>query len=191
MPVVVRVDVLNLAQATDFIHAIERRLDDPGVIGEGLGRAMVDLVDLYKDNFDSEGRVQGRRWAPLAEATLQERALKGYGSGPILQRDRALYRAATFQNQPLRRGNAANYHDTYSGEPVSNRISYSRDSVTIMLEGEKVANHFGSPQHNLPARPIWFLSSRTDRVIRDSVSKWIEDQIITEKSIQNYRYGRP
>lgn len=52
------------------------------------------LAETIEKNFASESAA-GDAWAPLTQSTIRDRARKGFGSGPILERTGSLKRAAT------------------------------------------------------------------------------------------------
>lgn len=52
------------------------------------------LVQQIEANFATESAA-GDGWQPLAEMTLEDRARKGFGPGPILERTGELRKAAT------------------------------------------------------------------------------------------------
>lgn len=58
-----------------------------GNLGPLWDRFAETMAEIEAERFDSEGYGD---WPPLAEATLRDRARKGFGSGPILQRTRTL-----------------------------------------------------------------------------------------------------
>jgi phage gpG-like protein len=60
--------------------AFRAALLDLGPLWERFSEEMTEIED---ERFASEGHG---RWAPLAESTLRDRARRGFGPGPILQR---------------------------------------------------------------------------------------------------------
>lgn len=190
MPISVTVEVKNDRQAIGMMEGIYRSVTDKSEQQKGISRAVVALVEQYRTNFQTEGRMSGRRWRGLADRTLEDRARQGYGPGPILDRSGALRRAATFESQDLSRPASATYHDPYGDTVIRNRLTFRRDEATIILDGEKVANHHGSGADNLPARPIWYVTSRTDAAVRDAIAEWVIDTVLDQHSISMQRYGR-
>lgn len=80
-------------------------VDGPLRLLEGLSRrisnatpAMERSRDIaakaIEENFDAESAA-GEAWEPLADATVEDRAAKGFEPGPILDRTGDLRRAAT------------------------------------------------------------------------------------------------
>ena len=59
-----------------------------------MAQAEHALVEQIEANFATESAA-GDGWQPLAQATLEDRARKGFGPGPILERTGELRKAAT------------------------------------------------------------------------------------------------
>lgn len=80
--------------ATDAIHQDAQLAEALVDMTEPMRRAADIAAKAIDANFDAEASG-GDAWEPLAEATLKDRARKGFPPGPILQREGAMRRDAS------------------------------------------------------------------------------------------------
>lgn len=137
-----------------------------------------------KQNFDTEGKTNGGKWAPLSKMRQRDRQLEGVNpKHPILNTHGDLKRVATsWMND--------------NGPRISMSVNGDASSKTWTLQGDKVVNHYGYRTRNkagrrirntnadsrrfgqfltgsqIPARPFW---PELDAATVDGMAKPVED----------------
>jgi phage gpG-like protein len=96
--VALRLDIRanGVKQTTRKLHDVATRLVDAA---PGLEAVAERFNEIAKGEFDSQGKNFGG-WDALAPSTLEDRARKGYASGPILVRSGELERGLTETMDP-------------------------------------------------------------------------------------------
>jgi len=107
--------------------------------------------DWMRRQYASEGGWGGRRWAPLAPATVAEKAAAGFGARGILVRTGEMRNAST----------------------APRRMIAAR-SLTLVIEDEKAPYHQGGTSR-MPARPI--IPEPLPASAEDDVERAAEDYI--------------
>ncbi|MCP4990886.1 MAG: hypothetical protein GY928_34045 [Colwellia sp.] len=77
----------------DYVKDVDDKVKRSHDMTPAMRKIGLYLMGSIRRNFKAEGRPQ--RWKPLANATIQDRLRKGFGSGPILQRTGALMNSLT------------------------------------------------------------------------------------------------
>lgn len=99
------------------------------------------VLDAIKQQFETEGGYGGTPWDQLADRTVAERSLLGFGpEHPILRRSDRLF-------------------DALQGEMIGGaggEVVVSKNTFTLKTTGipDAAAHQFGSEHSNLPARPM-------------------------------------
>lgn len=86
----------GVKQTVRNLHKTADRLLDPS---PGLAIVAERFNEIAKGEFDSQGGNFGG-WDPLRPATLEDRARKGYGPTPILERSGDFMRGLTDDTDP-------------------------------------------------------------------------------------------
>ena len=168
------VQVTGLNEARLWLDEFTRRLNDRHA---GLFRAVNRVADVWKDNFDDEGRRVGR-WAPLAESTVQRRASQGFGpEHPILQRSGALRNVVIDTFQSASGNHTETRGDAYSGQLTTSTIEVDSSGVArIEAHGWKVSNQYEAGGHE--PRPFWFVDKTVLYAARSGVVDWLANDVI-------------
>ena len=138
MPVAVRVDVVNPFPSQ--LLRIQKKMSDwrPEL---KKGREMYQ--DHVEAVFATEGASSGHPWPALSMARQKTRGSQrmGWEAHPILHWDGDLIDVATMHKS--------------SGSKVSGSYRTGKKELLMSISGDKVANQFGVPSRNLPAREFW------------------------------------
>lgn len=165
-------DKASLDQVKAELKKMFKKLSKPNPT-----KAVQNVAQVWALSYREEGSGVGG-WVGLAERTIEERQLQGFGDGPILIRGGALFSMSSLFFMRGRKGRASastNYGKRYVRTTASLDI---HDGVaTMSMGGPKTIHQKGMRSKNLPARPFWFTDATTLRAARTGVIQWIIDEV--------------
>lgn len=142
--------VLNINGERRVLARLQEAIEATGSPKEALDEVGDVLVREFTQNFPAEGKRLDSRWAPLAVATLKEKARLGFGGKPILVRTGLLMNSFKKYVQKF-------------AVRVANPVKYG------------VYHQQGSAK--LPRRPIMLLPLRIRREITAAFTKFIHNAL--------------
>lgn len=118
----------------------------------------------FRDNFAGQMRGDNVPWASLAPRTQRERAARGYGAtAPILVRSGA-YRAS--------------WVDAPGWRQVVSNTGRGGWTMSVSSSHPYVETHeLGDAGRNVPARPVRYLGTPSERRIAAAIDLWVADVI--------------
>lgn len=138
-------------EASLRVGLIAERLSHPGPF---LERLADEIRALYKKIFLSQGAYAGDRWAPLKQATIYRKLVRGQGYGHILRASDRLFRSLT------ERGAL----DAYQ------RVLDGGKAVEVGTTTPWAIFHQSGTRH-MPRRPF---VPDGDRIPKQDVDRWLE-----------------
>jgi len=121
-----------------------------GNLRPAMTKAVTIVADAIDSNFRSESDA-GKRWAPLAPSTLAQRERKGYGPGPILQREGTLRTLASAHRE------------------------VSESGAEVGPEGPDYAEYHLTGTPRMPARPFLDISELSVDAIDDAIHRHLAE----------------
>ena len=148
--------------------------------GADLRPALMEIgeyLDLAtRQRFDRERAPDGTRWAPLSDATLRRKMLKGIKRGRGRKRRRLTTRSGNTKIGAIEALARASILVETGALRDTLRYRITATSVKFGTDRKYGATHqFGDPKRNIPARPFIGLSDDDREAILDILRAHLDD----------------
>ena len=132
------------------------------------------LQTYVQANIESEGGEFGVVWPPLAEATIKDRIRRGYGAGPMLQREGTLFdsfaegdanHVQEVSAEEMTWGSSVPYSlflHTGTGEGYGAAVF---GQGTLDIFGQQIVKQLGAKLVSMPGRPIIHMTEELENRI--------------------------
>jgi len=173
----IQITTSGWTQAQAYFDQMNDRLRNDQ--SRGLFKSLNGVGDIFKDNFDSEGRRVGG-WAELAELTQAKRESFGMPPDhPIMFRDGALRDVVAVYLSTANAPGSKSTNDSYSGHATQSSISVSDGKLTVDATGWKVSNQYDiSGVGGHVARPFWFVDDSVMFAANSGLIDWLVNDVL-------------